>query len=125
MSPRHGGPGPQRRRTADATRRALVRRLNDHLRRYWLGGRVMVTVGVSALGPAFLEAALVAVAAFDGFDAGDDPYGEHDFGALTVLGECLFWKVDYYDAAMTGGSPDPADPSVTTRVLTVMLAHEW
>ena len=125
MSPRHGGPGPRRRRTADATRRALVRRLNDHLRRYWLGGRVMVTVGVSALGPRFLEAALAAVAAFDGFDRDDDPHGEHDFGALTVMGERLLWKVDYYDAAMTGGSPDPADPSVTTRVLTVMLAHEW
>ncbi len=125
MSPRHGGPGPQRRRTADATRRALVRRLNDHLRRYWLGGRVMVTVGVSALGPRFLEAALAAVAAFDGFDGENDPHGEHDFGALTVMGERLLWKVDYYDAAMTGGSPDPADPSVTTRVLTVMLAHEW
>ena len=59
------------------------------------------------------------------FDRDDDPYGEHDFGALTVAGVRLLWKVDYYDAAMTGGSPDPADPSVTTRVLTVMLAHEW
>ena len=110
---------------ADGVRRALVRRLNDHLRRFWLGGRVMVTTGISALGPQFLEAALVAVAAFDGFDAGDNPYGEHDFGALTVLGERLLWKVDYYNAGMSGGSPDPADPSVTTRVLTVMLAHEW
>lgn len=80
---------------------------------------------MSALGPAFLEAALAAVAAFDGFDTENDPHGEHDFGALTVAGVRLLWKVDYYDAAMTGGSPDPADPSVTTRVLTVMLAHEW
>ena len=52
-------------------------------------------------------------------------FGEHDFGALTVAGVRLLWKIDYYDAAMAGGSPDPADPSVTTRVLTVMLAHEW
>ena len=72
------------RRAADSVRRALVRRLNDQLRRYWLGGRIMVTTGVSALGPAFLEQALAAVAAFDAFDRDNDPYGEHDFGALTV-----------------------------------------
>ena len=129
MSPRHGKPGPERRPVGrdptDATRRALVRRLNDHLRCFWLGGRVMVTTGVSALGPRFLEAALAAVAAFDAFDRDNDPYGEHDFGALTVAGVRLLWKVDYNDAGMTGGSPDPADPSVTTRVLTIMLASEW
>jgi hypothetical protein len=34
-------------------------------------------------------------------------------------------RYNYYDAGMSGGSPDPTDPSVTTRVLTVMLAHEW
>ena len=52
-------------------------------------------------------------------------YGEHDFGALTVAGVRLLWKIDYYDAGMGGGSPDPADPSVTTRVLTLMLVDEW
>ena len=109
----------------DATRRALVRRLNDHLRRFWLGGRVMVTTGVSALGPRFLEAALAAVAAFDAFDRENDPYGEHDFGALTVAGVRVLFKIDYYNADLSGGSPDPADPSVTARVLTLMLAQEW
>ena len=109
----------------DGTSRPLVRRLTDQLRRYWLGGRVMVTTGVSALGPRFLEAALAAVATYDRFDRDNDPYGEHDFGAVEVAGVRLFWAVSYYNADLSGASPDPADPSVTTRVLTIMLASEW
>src|SRR3954454_17354088 len=54
----------------------------------------MVTTGVSALGPRFLEAALAAVATYDRFDHASDPYGEHDFGALVVVGVRLLWKID-------------------------------
>jgi hypothetical protein len=57
--------------------------------------------------------------------AHNDPYGEHDFGALTVEDRKIFFKIDYYDRALAGGSPDPADPRVTTRVLTIMLAEEY
>ncbi|MFZ2980823.1 MAG: DUF3768 domain-containing protein, partial [Sphingobium sp.] len=31
----------------------------------------------------------------------------------------------YYDRALTYGSPDPTDPDVTTRVLTLLLTHEY
>ena len=125
MSPRHGGPGPRRRRTVDATRQVLIRRLNDHLRRFWLGGRVMVTRRRERARTRLPRGGARGGGRVRRLRHGERPHGEHDFGALTVAGVRLLWKVDYYDAAMTGGSPDPADPSVTTRVLTVMLAHEW
>jgi hypothetical protein len=109
----------------DEARRALVRRLNDRLRRQHRGGRIVITAGVHALGAEFLEAALAAVATFEGFDADNDPYNEHDCAMLTVAGQRILFKIDAYDRTLTAGSPDPADPTVTTRVLTVMLAEEY
>ena len=81
--------------------------------------------GIIDLGAKRQMAILSAIAAFDGFDPGDDPYGEHDFGALTVEGERIFFKIDYLDRSLTGHSPDPADPTVTARVLTIMLAEDY
>jgi hypothetical protein len=102
-----------------------IRDSNDQLRRSLTGGVLVMTAGVIALGAKRQMAILTAIAAFDGFDAENDLYGEHDFGALTVEGTRNFFKVDYLDRGLTGPSPDPADPTVTTRVLTVMLAEEY
>jgi hypothetical protein len=104
---------------------ALISALNDQLRQAQTGGVINVTAGVAALGPMFVARSLKAIAQISDFDEGDDPYGEHDFGAIEVDGEKVFWKIDYYDAALTYAAEDPADPARCRRVLTVMLAQEY
>ena len=111
------------RNAADA--RSPIARLNDAFRLMPADGRLAVTAGVIALGNGAVADILLAVASFDAFTPDNDPYGEHDFGAVAWNGARIFWKIDYYDRAMRFASPDPADPSVTTRVLTVMLADEY
>lgn len=85
----------------------------------------MLTEGVQALGPEGVSAVLGLVRAFDEFAPGCDPYLEHDFGSVRYADQQLFWKIDYYDIGLQFGSPDPADASVTTRVMTIMLASEY
>jgi hypothetical protein len=102
-----------------------IRRLNDSLRRDGKGGRLNCTRGVAALPPAKVVELLWLIRNFDGFTLANDPHGEHDFGAVELDGVRYFWKIDYYDRTMTYGSDDPADPAVTTRVLTVMLATDY
>lgn len=105
--------------------RVSIRDLNDALSRTFTGGRVVLTAGVAALSEDTRAAVFAAVRAFDRFDAGNDPHEEHDFGAVTVGGVRMFWKIDAYDRAFRFASPGPADPAVTTRVLTIMLAEEY
>ena len=99
--------------------------LNDAFRRTFQGGHVVETPGVLALPEAERIALLLAVRRFDAFDGDNDPHGEHDFGAVEVGGRRRFWKIDTYDRDLRGHSPDAADPAVTTRVLTIMLAEEY
>ena len=52
-------------------------------------------------------------------------YGEHDLGLARVQGHAVLFKIDAYDLDLNGHSPDPADPAVTCRVMTLMLADEY
>lgn len=85
----------------------------------------MLTLGVEDLGLGFASAAVATVRGFDAFDRDNDPHHEHDFGAFTLQGHRLFFKIDYYDLDLAGHSPDAADPEQTHRVLTIMLASEY
>jgi len=102
-----------------------IRALNDAFRRTFVGGMVMITAGVQALPRDERRSLLAKVRAFEAFGEDNDPHGEHDFGAVNEAGIRYFWKLEYYDRATEFGSPDPADPAVTTRVLTIMRADEY
>ncbi|MBY3486098.1 DUF3768 domain-containing protein [Rhizobium laguerreae] len=104
---------------------AAIRTLNDAFRRNPTAGRVVITPRVGALPDDQRLALLMAVVGFDDFNAGNDPYSEHDFGAIEQDGVSYFWKIDYYDQDYDMGSPDPANPHVTRRVLTIMRADEY
>ena len=102
-----------------------IRELNDDFRRTFVGGVVLITAGVEAMPDEQRRSLLAKVRAFDTFTEDNDPHGEHDFGAVDEDDVHCFWKIDYYDRATEFGSPDPADPAITTRVLTIMRADEY
>ena len=97
--------------------------LNDSFRQTFGGGRVVVTAGIADRPD--LGGILDHVKRFTDFTHANDPHGEHDFGAFDHEGEKLFWKIDYYNRTLTAGSSNPADETITTRVLTIILAREY
>ncbi len=111
--------------TMNVDRTRLISNLNDQLRETFSGGRVMLTRAVQGLSDDERAQLLQAVRQFDAFDAGNDPHGEHDFGRVLVAGQGYFWKIDYFDSDLEYLSPDPADPAVTTRVMTIMREDEY
>jgi hypothetical protein len=102
-----------------------IQMLNDRLRKTGDGGKVLLTDGVMALGPEFAKTAIDTVADFSLFTKDNDPWDEHDCGTVSVAGEIIIWKIDYYDRKMECHSPDIADSKKTIRVLTIMLAAEY
>ena len=107
------------------TKLEAIRALNDALRQNFREGTAVMTVGVAALGAEAVARIVKAIAVYDDFCHANDPHEEHDFGVFEVDGHKLFFKIDYYDKALASHSPDSTDPSVTERVITIMLAEEY
>jgi Protein of unknown function (DUF3768) len=102
-----------------------IARLNERFRRTFLGGKVVISIGVHALPDTVKAAALLKVATYRGFTEENDPHGERNTGRFRLYGEQFCWKIDYFDAQFEHASEDPSDPKKTGRVLTVMLAREY
>ncbi|MEJ8560602.1 DUF3768 domain-containing protein [Yoonia sp. GPGPB17] len=107
-----------------------IRALNDRFRRgdQSVPGIIVATRGIHDLiGDDDREAVRLfqQVRAFNKFTADNDPHGEHDFGSFTFDKETCCWKIDVYDPSLEIAPLDPTDPSLSKRVLTIMLASEY
>ena len=95
-----------------------IAKRNDLLRRsipcVSLPNLVVLTKGVVSLGQAEISQILSKVKEFDSFTKGNDPWGEHDFGAFEHNGRKFFWKIDDY-----GGHEG------YNLILTVTLVEEY
>ncbi|WP_299846869.1 DUF3768 domain-containing protein [uncultured Paracoccus sp.] len=111
---------------------ATIAKQNDQMRlgllirmRAGMEARVMLTPGIQAKGPVFVNLCLLSVSMFTDFTEDNDPFGARDFAALTVDGTRIYFKIDLYDEACEYGSSDPANLDRTTRVLTILLPSEY
>ena len=100
-----------------------IRDLNDRARQSFAECRVHLSPAVRDHDS--LNQILCNVQHYSSFTTDNDSYNEHDFGSFAVEDDVVFWKWDYYDCDLQYHSPDPADPNVTCRVLTIMLVDEY
>jgi hypothetical protein len=82
---------------------------------------MVMSANVAALPEMVRASALVKVVEFTDFTRENDPHGEHDFLSFEHCNRTFFWKCDYYNKEMDGGSEDPADSENTTRVGTLTI----
>jgi len=101
-----------------------IRELNDEFRKQLPMNGLLLTRGVYAREDK--DRIVKQVRNFSQFSEDDDPYKEHDFGSIVLNdGQKIFWKIDYYDNDLRKHSPDPANPEVTRRILTIMFSDEY
>lgn len=119
-----------------------IARLNDMARKAMgVACTAVATVGFRSLPEAEQSQVRELIETYDAFTEDNDPHGERDFGTVYQLGdgswtterprlsnderERVFWKFDYYDRDLQFGSEDAANPAITRRVITIMLADEY
>src|SRR5689334_19254104 len=108
-----------------SSKRGLIRDLNDAFRKTLVGGRVLITRGVSDLDEVALADLLRLIRDFTAFGDGNDPHDEHDFVSVEQGGTRYFAKIDYYDFSMEFAAEDPSDAARTLRIMTIMRADEY
>lgn len=102
-----------------------IRQLNDILRKTFIGGQVMLTIGIRAKSEEDQAEILQKVRSFNEFTKANDPYSEHDYGRFTHNGEDIMFKIDYYNKTYDRMSDDPSNPAITNRVMTIMCGDEY
>lgn len=117
---------------SDAARTLTIAELNDRVRlgldrnaRIMITSNCLATLSGTAGSPidrVVVQAELMA--SFRHCQFSDDS-PERDFGVIEFRGRTVWMKIDYYDLTLDFGSQDPADASVTTRVMTILLPEDY
>ena len=103
----------------DSSKAETIARKNDYIRKNLRGAVIMVTPSVQSLSEQDGEALFRKIRDFNEFDKGNDPYGEHDFGAVNHGGVKYFFKFDYLDDSFKYFKEDG------NRILTIMRSDEY
>ena len=103
----------------------IIRELNDEARRSFKNVQVMLALGIRTRPEKEITEILECVRTFNNFNKNNDVYGEHDYLSFDYKGERIIAKIDYYDQNYRFMSENPADPSITNRVLTIMTSEEY
>ena len=109
-------------------RKKFITVLNDMLRENDLGGIVRESPEITKLAKPVREQIFLALKIYDFHMHRFYPDYTHDFGCFFVDGNFVHWKIDYYHKyidASYGPDFDIADPSITNRVLSIMMAVEY
>ena len=100
--------------------RSKIIELNDELRTTFKGGRVQMTPAVCMLDAQLRGRALSTLSRYNKFADGE----EHDWGVFIFAGFSFEWHIEYRAKEGAGVSPDPADPGMTFRVLTLYVVND-
>lgn len=103
----------------DEFRKAVI---NSPIRQI-ANGKVFLTAGVAGLDILTCAKVLASVRGFSDFTPDNTPYGENDFGFVTVNGIKYFFKIDYFANDKLDCGTD--DPLTAYLVLTIMEASEY
>ena len=115
---------------SNTSRTATIARLNDDARlgldrraRVLFTSNCLETFRISQEAhPAIIQAQLLAAFRRCEF-AADSP--AHDFASILFRERKVWMNIDYYDLDCEYGSEDPADASITTRVVTILLPEDY
>ena len=109
---------------------------NDEFRRHkclgapltlQLRGLIVMTQTLAAMDPILVHKARVAIGRLDVFEPDNDPDGFHDFGAVEIDDQKIWFKINLYEAGSDKryGAERPDNPVTTERVMTLMLPSDW
>lgn len=110
--------------------REKIARLNDRCRQgHDRTARIVITRScLGTFAPDSRAAAIVAqaeiLATLRRYEFSETDAAERDRGSFDYRGTTIYFRIDYYDVDLAYGSEDASDPTITRRVLTIMLRED-